>query len=125
MTASVVMPSASPSKLRMIRWRSDGQGDGPDVVGRDVEPAIEEGVDLARGHERLGATGRAAVADVVADEPGRARLVGMGRGEHADGVGGHVRRDRHGAGEALHLDDLGGGADLGGGHARRRPSCGP
>ena len=24
MTASVVMPSASPSKLRMIRWRSDG-----------------------------------------------------------------------------------------------------
>ena len=110
--ASVVMPSASPSKLRMIRCRRDGQGDRPDVVDRDVEPAVEQGVDLAGGHERLGAARRAAVADVVADELRRARLVGMGRRQHAHGVGGDVRRDRDRAGEPLHLDDLGGRADL-------------
>ena len=115
-TASVVMPSASPSKLRMIRWRSDGQRDGPDVVDRDVEPAVEQGVDLAGRHERLRAARRAAVADVLADELRGARLVRVRRGQHADGVGGHVRRDRDGPGEALHLDDLGRRADLAGGH---------
>ena len=92
------------------------QRDRPDVVDRDVEPAVEQRVDLAAGDERLGAARRAAVADVVADEPGRARLVGMGRRQHADRVGRDVRGDRDGPGEALHLDDLGRGADLRGGH---------
>ena len=90
------------------------QRDGPDVVDRDVEPAVEQGVDLAGGDEGLGAARRAAVAHVVADEAGRARLVGVGRGQDAHGVGGHVRGDRDGPGEALHLDDLGRGADLAG-----------
>ena len=40
----------------------------------------------------------------------------MGRGQDADRVRRHVRGDRDGAGEPLHLDDLGGRADLLGGH---------
>ena len=51
------------------------QGDRPDVVDRDVEPAVEQRVDLAAGDERLGAARRAAVAHVVADEA-RARAAG-------------------------------------------------
>jgi hypothetical protein len=70
------MPSASPSKLRMTRWRSAGQGDGADVVDRDVEAAVEQGVDLARQHQRLRAARRAAVAHVLAHELRRARWSG-------------------------------------------------
>ena len=116
-TASVVMPSASPSKLRMIRWRSGGQGDRPDVVGRDVEAAVEQGVDLAGRHERLGAARRAAVADVFADEARGARLVRVRGRQDAHRVRRHVRGDRHGPREPLHLDDLGRRADLAGRHA--------
>ena len=82
-----------------------GQRGGLDVVDRDVEPAIEEGEDLAACHERLGATRGGAVADVLADELGRPRLVGMGRGEDADGVGRDVRGDRNGSGEPLQIPD--------------------
>ena len=90
------------------------QGDRADVVDRDVEPPVEQRTDLAGGHERLRAARRPAVADVLADELGRARLVRVGRREHAHRVGRDVRRDRDGPGEPLHLDDLGRRADLGG-----------
>src|SRR3954469_18440370 len=46
------------------RW----QGDGPDVVRRHIEAAIEQGVDLACRHERLSAARRPSVADVFTDE---------------------------------------------------------
>ena len=119
--ASGVMPSASPSKFRITRCRSAGRATARMSSIGDVEPAVEERVDLARGHERLGAARRAAVADVVADELRRARLVRVRGRQERDRVGGHVRRDRHGAREPLHLDDLGGVRDLAG---RRRLGAG-
>src|SRR5207249_11731395 len=91
-----------------------GQGRGPDVVDGDVEPPVEQGEDLARGDERLRATWRRAVPDVVADELRRSRLIGVRGRQDADGGGRYVRRDRDGPGETLHLDDLGGGGHLGG-----------
>ena len=119
--ASGVMPSASPSKFRITRCRSAGRATARMSSMDDVEPAVEERVDLARGHERLGAARRAAVADVVADELRRAGLVRVRGRQERDGVGRDVRRDRHGAGEPLHLDDLGRARDLAG---RRRLGAG-
>jgi hypothetical protein len=84
------------------RW----EGHGPDVVDGDVEAAVEEGVDLAGGHEGLGPAGRATVADVLADELRRPRLVRVSRRQEAHGVGRDVRGDRHRPRQALHLDDL-------------------
>src|SRR4051794_33671173 len=44
------------------------QRDRADVVGRDVEAAVEQGIDLSGRHERLRATWRAAIADVLANQ---------------------------------------------------------
>ena len=79
MTASVVMPSASPSKLRMIRWRSAGRATARMSSVETLNRPSSSGVDLAGGHERLGAARRAAVADVLADEARGARLSGASR----------------------------------------------
>ena len=56
---SVVMPSASPSKLRMTRWRIAGIADVLHVLEADVEPAVEQGADLARQLDRLRGAGLA------------------------------------------------------------------
>src|SRR5205823_7160878 len=49
---------------------------------------------------------RATIPDVIAHELRCARLARVGRSQQTHGIGRDVRRDRHGPGEPLHLDDL-------------------
>src|SRR5262249_49746361 len=94
-----------------------GEGDGPDVAEGDVEAAFHEGKDFGAEHDRLGAAGADAVANVSLDLRRGAGALGVGRQDQADDEVADVASDLDLAGEVAHGDDgfavgdaLGGGA---------------
>jgi hypothetical protein len=121
-TLSLLIPSASPSKFRMM---PEGRcRDRLHVAERDVEAAVQKGVDLRPQHHRLSAARRAAVAHVSAHEVRRRLAVGMGGAQDADRVGHHVAGDRDVARERLHGEDVGSGRGLVHGDALRPGGAG-
>ena len=82
-TRSAATPSASPSKLRISRWRSTGSATRCDVGERDVGAALEQRQRLGGEHERLPAAHARAEANGAFHQLRRGLVVRRARGDQA------------------------------------------